>query len=108
MLKVVLRSRMNLTSKYTLEKMKLKKVLEALHGEINQSDLKLKLRGGLDTMVDVLGAKSGDVRQSISMSSLIQSQTFVQNFSAKKQNSKATLKQLLFILDRQMYDSFVE
>jgi len=71
MLKVVLRSRMNLTSKYTLEKMKLKKVLEALHGEINQSDLKLKLRGGLDTMVDVLGAKSGDVRQSISMSSLI-------------------------------------
>jgi len=99
---------MNLTSKYTLEKMKLKKVLEALHGEINQSDLKLKLRGGLDTMVDVLGAKSGDVRQSISMSSLIQSQTFVQNFSAKKQNSKATLKQLLFILDRQMYDSFVE
>ena len=86
MLKVVLRSRMNLTSKYTLEKMKLKKVLEALHGEINQSDLKLKLRGGLDTMVDVLGAKSGDVRQSISMSSLIQSQTFVQNFSAKKQN----------------------
>lgn len=62
MLKVVLKTRLNLTSKYTLEKIKLKKVLETLHSEINQSDLKLKLRGGLDTVVDVLGAKNGDVR----------------------------------------------
>lgn len=70
MLKVVLKSRLNLTSKYTLEKVKLKKVLEVLHGEINESDLKLKLRGGLDTVVNVLGT-GGDVRQSISMSQLI-------------------------------------
>lgn len=35
MLKVVLKTRLNLTSKYTLEKVKLKKVLEILHGEIN-------------------------------------------------------------------------
>ena len=61
MLKVVLKTRLNLTSKYTLEKIKLKKVLELLHGEINQSDLKLKLRGGLENVVNLLGDK-GDVR----------------------------------------------
>ena len=61
MLKVVLKTRLNLTSKYTLEKIKLKKVLEFLHGEIKQEDLKLKLRGGLDNVVNVLGA-GGDVR----------------------------------------------
>lgn len=38
MLKVVLRTRLNLTSKYTLEKVKLKKVLEMLHSEVNQSE----------------------------------------------------------------------
>jgi len=35
MIKVVLKTRLNITSKYTLEKIKLKKVLEVLHGEIN-------------------------------------------------------------------------
>ena len=35
MLKVVLRTQLNLMSKYTLEKLKLKKVLEQMHGEIN-------------------------------------------------------------------------
>ena len=67
MLKVVLKTRLNLTSKYTLEKIKLKKVLEFLHSEIKQENLKLKLRGGLDNVVNVLGA-GGDVRSSISMS----------------------------------------
>jgi hypothetical protein len=35
MLKFVLKARLNVTSKYVLEKMKLKKVLELLHGEVN-------------------------------------------------------------------------
>lgn len=35
MLKIVLRAQLNLQSKYTLEKLKLKKVLEQLHAEIN-------------------------------------------------------------------------
>lgn len=35
MLKVVLRTQLNLMSKYTLEKLKLKKVLEQMHSEIN-------------------------------------------------------------------------
>jgi len=37
MLKIVLRAKLNLQTKYTLEKVKLKSVLEQLHNEINQS-----------------------------------------------------------------------
>ena len=76
----MLNTRLNLTSKYTLEKLKLKKIIEQLHSEVNQSDLKLKLRGGLDTVVDVTDA-GGNVRRSITMSQLIQSQTFIEAFS---------------------------
>lgn len=73
MLKVVLRTRLNLTSKYTLENRenKIKRVLEGLHKEMNQSDVSFKLKGGLNTVVDIMGAKGRDVRQSISMSQLM-------------------------------------
>lgn len=47
-------------SKYTLEKLKLKKVLEQMHTEINQSGLKLQLRGGLDTLNPI--TKGNEVR----------------------------------------------
>jgi hypothetical protein len=53
-------------SKYTLEKIKLKKVLETLHAEINQSGLKLQLKGGLDTLNPI--KRGNDVRMSVSMS----------------------------------------
>jgi len=54
MLKSVLSAQLNLQSKYTLEKLKLKKVLQILHAEINQSGLRLQLRGGLETMNDLV------------------------------------------------------
>ncbi len=40
-IKFVLRAQLNLQSKYTLEKLKLKKVLQLLHAEINQSGVRL-------------------------------------------------------------------
>lgn len=62
-------------SKYTLEKLKLKKVLEQLHAEINQSGLKLKLKGGLETLNEILkvGGDAPDMRMSVSMNQLLQS-----------------------------------
>ena len=39
MLKIVLNTRLNLTSKYTLEKVKLKKILEQLHLELNHPEV---------------------------------------------------------------------
>lgn len=72
-------------SKYTLEKMKLKKLLQILHAEINQSGVRLELKGGLDTLNRLLNQEGGngagmedessvadndfdDVRRSVSMS----------------------------------------
>jgi hypothetical protein len=48
MLKVVLRAQLNLHSKYTLEKLKLKAILSNLHGEINKRGEVLHLKGGMD------------------------------------------------------------
>lgn len=107
MLKIVLRAQLNLQSKYALEKLKLKKVLEKLHGEINQSGLKLQLRGGLETLNDLIkvGGGAPDVRGSVSMSQLLQSRTFLETFG-NRSSDKATLKQLLFVISRQMIDNF--
>lgn len=40
MLKLLIHAQLNLQSKYALEKMKLKKVLEVLHAEINHSEIR--------------------------------------------------------------------
>jgi len=40
MIKLVIHAQLNLQSKYALEKMKLKKVLEVLHTEINHSEIR--------------------------------------------------------------------
>ena len=50
MIKLVVRAQLNLHSKYTLEKEKLKFILSNLHAEINQSGLRLQLKGGLQTL----------------------------------------------------------
>ena len=50
MIKLVTRAQLNLHSKYTLEKMKLKKILQMMHAEINKSGVRLELKGGLDTL----------------------------------------------------------
>lgn len=84
MIKLVIRAQLNLHSKYTLEKMKLKKILQLLHAEVNKSGLSLELRGGLDTLNQLLHQGEGetqpkdvnetdlsgidDVRRSVSMS----------------------------------------
>jgi hypothetical protein len=41
------RAALNLQSKYVLEKIKLKKILQLLHSEINDGAIKLQLKGGL-------------------------------------------------------------
>ena len=80
-------AQLNLQSKYALEKMKLKKVLQMLHAEINQSGLRLQLRGGLETLTEV----EGDIRQSVSMSQLLQSRTFLSTFAVQQGSEKSTL-----------------
>lgn len=57
MIKVVVRAQLNLHSKYSLEKMKLKTILESLHREINQSGFALELKGGFDPLSSILGVE---------------------------------------------------
>lgn len=47
MIKLVARASLNLQSKYVLEKLKLKKILQLLHQEINEGGLRLQLKGGI-------------------------------------------------------------
>jgi hypothetical protein len=47
MIKLMSRAALNLQSKYVLEKIKLKKILQLLHSEINDGAIKLQLKGGL-------------------------------------------------------------
>lgn len=47
MIKLMSRASLNLESKYVLEKVKLKKILQALHSEINESSVRLQLKGGI-------------------------------------------------------------
>lgn len=54
MIEVMLQAQLNVQSKYVLEKVKLKKILQTMHREINQSGHALKLKGGLDTEILVL------------------------------------------------------
>lgn len=54
-------AQLNLQSKYVLEKVKLKKILQTMHREINQSDTALRLKGGLDTEVLVMQFQNNDV-----------------------------------------------
>ena len=57
MIKVVVRAQLNLHSKYSLEKMKLKTILESLHREINQSGFTLEFKGGFDPLSSILGVE---------------------------------------------------
>ena len=104
MIKLVVRAQLNLHSKYTLEKMKLKKILQIMHAEMNRSGLRLELKGGMDTLNRLLhqGEEAGPdiVRQSVSMSQLLQSRTFLSTFGGHHTKNKSTLKQLLFIIQR--------
>jgi hypothetical protein len=54
MIDLMLYSQLNVQSKYVLEKVKLKKILQTMHREINQTGSALKLKGGIDTEVLVL------------------------------------------------------
>ena len=111
-----MRAQLNLHSKYTLEKLKLKKILQMLHAEINKSGVRLELKGGLETLNILLhegdenestsrrvaepAQVTDDLRRSVSMSQLLQSRTFLETFGSHNKQSKSTLKQLLFIIMR--------
>jgi hypothetical protein len=47
MIRLMSRAALNLQSKYVLEKIKLKKILQLLHSEINNGAIRLQLSGGL-------------------------------------------------------------
>jgi hypothetical protein len=48
------------------------------------------------------------VKQSVTMERLLQSQTFLSTFGVKQQQDSSTIKQMLFILSRQMDEHFHE
>jgi len=54
MVELLLQAQLNVQSKYVLEKVKLKKILQTMHREINQTGTALRLKGGLDTEALVL------------------------------------------------------
>jgi len=102
MTEVLVHAQLNVQSKYVLEKVKLKKVLQTMHREINQSGTALKLKGGIDTEVLVMQfepslAKVGSdelpgvAKQSIRMSQLLQSRTFLNAFSTSHQRREQTV-----------------
>lgn len=70
-IKLMRKASLNLQSKYVLEKVKLKKILSFLHAEVNECDLRLKLRGGLLSSVEV--EVNPGVRVSLNMADLLQS-----------------------------------
>ena len=51
MIELLLHAQLNVQSKYVLEKVKLKKLLQTMHREINQTGSALKLKGGIDTEI---------------------------------------------------------
>jgi hypothetical protein len=51
MIELLPQAQLNVQAKYVLEKVKLKKVLQTMHREINQTGTALRLKGGLDTEV---------------------------------------------------------
>ena len=51
MIELLPQAQLNVQAKYVLEKVKLKKILQTMHREINQTGIALKLKGGLDTEV---------------------------------------------------------
>lgn len=54
MIELLALAQLSLQSKYVLEKVKLKKILQTMHREINQTGSALRLKGGLDTEVLVM------------------------------------------------------
>jgi hypothetical protein len=111
MIELLLQAQLNVQSKYVLEKVKLKKILQTMHREINQSDQALKLKGGIDTEILVMQFQQlgkDDVQQSIRMSQLLESQTFLNAFSSNKRKEKSILDNLLFNFQRIIKEKFVK
>ena len=106
MIKLMSRSTLNLQSKYVLEKVKLKKILQVLHAEINECGIRLQLKGGL--MQNNEYVNNSNQRVSVRMSDLLASQTFLDAFSAQNRKEKSIMKNLMFRILRIMNDKFAE
>lgn len=106
MIKLMSRSALNLQSKYVLEKVKLKKILQVLHAEINECGIRLQLKGGLMQNNDYIN--NSNQRVSVRMSDLLSSKTFLAAFSAQNRKEKSIMKNLMFRILRIMNDKFAE
>ena len=106
MIKLMSRAALNLQSKYVLEKVKLKKILQLLHSEINDGAIRLQLKGGL--LANAEFVNQANQRVSVNMSDLLSSQTFLETFSAKNRNEAYIMKNLMFRIRRIMNDKFHE
>ena len=95
MIELLLQAQLNIQSKYVLEKVKLKKILQTMHREINQTGTALKLKGGIDTEILVMQFQNLNqpddhqnkafnemAKQSVRMSQLLESMTFLNTFAS--------------------------
>jgi len=101
MIKLLSKTMLNLTSKYTLEKVKLKRALEMLHADVNNPTVKLRLKGGINAIVSTKG-------RSLTMSQLLESRTFLETFAATNRKENILMRQLLFRFRRIMRSTFEE
>jgi hypothetical protein len=124
MIELLPQAQLSLLSKYVLEKVKLKKILQTMHREVNQAGTALRLKGGLDSEVLALQlshidetASRGDgialedlpgARQSVRMSQLLQSRTFLRAFSGQHRKEQPTVDSLHFHFQRIMKEKFVK
>ena len=58
MIRLLSRTALNIHSKYVLEKVKLKKILQIMHSEVNETSVKLKLKGGINNSIDFLNNRN--------------------------------------------------
>ena len=69
MIRLISRASLNIQSKYVLEKIKLKQILQLMHSEINECGVKLRLKGGLNNNIDFVNNQNQ--RTSVNMSQLL-------------------------------------
>jgi len=106
MIKIMRKAALNIQSKYVLEKLKLKKILQLLHNEVNETGIQLLLKGGLTSNVEV--KRANGQRLSVNMSQLLQSQTFLDTFSARNRKEQTIMKNILFRIRKIMSEQYHE
>lgn len=88
-----------------------------MHREINQTGVALKLKGGINTEILEMvipsetqypAGSENQIKQSIRMSQLLESQSFLNAFSNNKRQDRTILENLQFHFKRIIKEKFVK